>query len=779
MKRILLTAIILMSVLSCARQETADINVVPYPNKVEMKAGVFNVAGADVLYGAELDEASRNIISAFAAQLTKVTGVESVAKEGKSRKGIVFSFDATVQSEAYKLKIDSNGIQVKASDLKGFNYAVQTIKQMLPVEIYGDCAAVDKDWSVKCCVIEDAPRFAYRGQHLDEARHFYGMDEVKKILDLMEIHKMNTLHWHLTDDQGWRIEIKKYPKLTEVGSIRKETLVGHINWSRTFDGKPYGKGMYYTQDQIREIIDYAAAKGITIIPEVDLPGHMLAALTAYPEYGCTGGPYDVWGMWGIADDVLCAGKESTMVFLENVLAEVAELFPAEYIHIGGDECPKVRWETCPLCQAKIKELGLEDDDKFHAEHYLQSYVMKRMSDFLGARGKKVIGWDEILEGEVAENAVVMSWRGTQGGIQAAQLGHDAIMTPNTYCYIDYYQALDSENEPLGQGGYLPVETVYSYEPFIDEMTDEQKKHIIGVQTNLWTEYIPTAEHLEYMLLPRMTAISEVQWCDADNKDWIRFRESASHFAAIYEQLDFNYATHIFRTSGFVTVDNAKGAVLMNFETQGNAPIRYTTDGSEPTEESALYEGPIEVKGSCVIKGKAFRENTNIQDKVFSKEFKAHKAMGKTAVLGTAPAPHYTYDAPNLLVNGVRGPYNFRSGDWAGWAGIPFEVTIDMAGESYSSVTLGTIVIKYDWIFNPKGIVVSVSEDGKEFTEVASACYEAEGENEPNDLKEYTLEFPETSAKYLKIWAEPVTSIPAWHPGAGGGAYIFVDEVVVR
>ena len=777
MKHILLSTIALISVLSCTKPEPASINVVPYPNKVEMKAGAFNLAGADLFYGEDLDDASKNIISAFAGQLSKVTGTESGVMEGKTGKGIVFTLDTTMPCEAYKLKIKGNGIQVKASDMRGFNYAVQTIKQMLPVEIYGSGLAENKEWTVKCCVIEDAPRFQYRGQHLDEARHFYGIDEVKKILDLMEIHKMNTMHWHLTDDQGWRIEIKKYPNLTDIGSIRKETLVGHINWSRTFDGKPYGMGMWYTQEQIREIIDYAAAKGITIIPEIDLPGHMLAALAAYPQYGCTGGPYDVWGMWGIADDVLCAGKEDTMLFLEDILAEVADLFPAEYIHIGGDECPKVRWESCPLCQAKIKELGLKDDEKFHAEHYLQSYVMKRMSDFLGARGKKVIGWDEILEGEVAENAVVMSWRGTEGGIQAAQLGHDAVMTPNTYCYIDFYQALDSENEPLGQGGYLPVEKVYSYEPFIDEMTEEQKKHIIGVQTNLWTEYIPTAEHLEYMLLPRMTAVSEVQWCNADNKDWIRFRESADNFCAIYEQLGFNYATHIFRTTGFVTVDNAKSAVLMNFETQGNAPIRYTTDGSEPTENSALYEGPIKVEGSCVIKGKAFREN--IQDKVFSKEFKAHKAMGKTAVLGTAPAPHYTYDAPDLLVNGVRGPYNFRSGDWAGWAGIPFEVTIDMAGESYSSVTLGTIVIKYDWIFNPKSIAVSVSKDGKEFTEVAVANYEAEGENDKNGLKEYTLTFPETSAKYLKVHAEPVASIPAWHPGAGGWAYLFVDEVVVR
>ena len=399
MKRILLTAIIILCAISCTMQKIARVDIVPYPNSVTLKSGVFNIAGSSVYYDAAFDDMTAKAVARLCGQLSLVTGEQFSASEGTSGNGIVFIKDDSISDEAYSLKISKNGIKVKAASLNGVLYAIQTIKQMLPVEVYGSVEAADKDWTLPCCMIEDAPRFAYRGEHLDEARHFYGMEEVKKILDLMEIHKMNTLHWHLTDDQGWRVEIKQYPKLTEVGSIRKETLVGHINWSRTFDGKPYGEGKWYSQEQIKEIIEYAAERGIDIIPEIDLPGHMLAALTAYPELGCTGGPYEVWGMWGVAEDVLCAGKEEVMVFLENVLAEVADLFPSEYIHIGGDECPKVRWEKCPHCQAKIKELGLKDDDRFHAEHYLQSYVMKRMSDFLGARGKKVIGWDEILEGE--------------------------------------------------------------------------------------------------------------------------------------------------------------------------------------------------------------------------------------------------------------------------------------------------------------------------------------------------------------------------------------------
>ena len=762
--------------ISCTTAGKQAIDVVPYPNHVEVRTGTFNAAGAAFHLDAAMDDFSKSAAERFAGQLSLVSGQESSVSEAAGSNGFVFKVNPEIAKEGYTINITAKAVKVEASALNGFIYAIQTLKQMLPVEIFGNTAS-DKEWTLPCCTIEDAPRFAYRGQHIDEARHFYGFDEIKRILDVMEIHKMNTLHWHLTDDQGWRVEIKKYPKLTEIGSVRKETLIGHQSDNGVYDGTPYGEGYWYSQDQIREIIEYAATKGITIIPEIDLPGHMLAALTAYPEYGCTGGPYHVWGRWGVADDVLCAGREEVMLFLEDILSEVADLFPAEYIHIGGDECPKVRWEKCPHCQAKIKELGLKADDKFAAEHYLQSYVMKRMTEFLNGRGKKVIGWDEILEGEVAENAIIMSWRGTDGGIQAARLGHDAIMTPNTYCYIDYYQSLDTENEPLGIGGYLPVEKVYSYEPLTDDMNEEEKKHIIGVQTNLWTEYIATASHLEYMLLPRMTAISEVQWCDADNKDWERFRESADHFAAIFDQVGVNYAKHIFYTSGSVRVDREKEAVLLSLDAQGGAPIRYTSDGSEPTEASTLYEGPIEVTESCVIKAKAFRET--IQDKTYVKEFNAHKAMGKKVTLDTRPSPSYTYDAPDLLVNGIRGPFNFRSGDWAGWQAEPFEITIDMAGETYSSVTVGTVVVKYDWIFNPQSITVSTSEDGKDFTAVAEVKYEAEGQDVPNGMKEYSLDFPETSAKYLKVNVGRFTSIPEWHPGAGGLAFVFVDEVIVK
>lgn len=776
MRKILFLSAFFAAMISCTRTDNS-INVVPYPQEVTMKTGTFNAAGADFSYDEGMDEASVEIVRKLAGQLSLVTGKDSRVTCGKPGNGFSFVLSDDLPEEAYRLDVSRKRAVVEASSLRGFNYAIQTMKQMLPAEIFGRTAAADAEWIMPCAEINDFPRFKYRGMHMDVSRHFFDMDMVKKYLDIMEIHKLNTLHWHLTDDQGWRIEIKKYPRLTEIGSVRKETLIGHIFESDVYDGTPYGEGCWFTQDQIREIIGYAAAKGITIIPEIDLPGHMLAALAAYPELGCTGGPYEVWGRWGVADEVLCAGKEETMIFLENVLAEVAGLFPSEYIHIGGDECPKVYWEKCPHCQAKIRELGLKDDDEFQAEHYLQSYVMDRMTRFLESKGKKIIGWDEILEGQVAENATIMSWRGTAGGLKAARMGHDAIMTPNTFFYLDYYQSLDKENEPLGIGGYVPVEKCYSYEPYAEGMTDEEKSHIIGVQANLWTEYICTDEHLEYMLLPRMTALSEVQWCQPENKNWERFVNSADEFCSIYDAMGCNYATHIFDTRGEISINREKGCVEVTLEAQGDTPIRYTLDGSEPDMDSDLYNGPIEITGSCTLKAKSERNGKSTR--TYSKTFESHKAMGRPASVLTETHPSYTYNCPDMLTDGLRGAGPYNSGDFAGWYDKPVEVVIEMDGTPYSSVTLSTFVFRYDYIFNPLDLTVLVSEDGNEYTTVAHAEYPVEGGvDDGNGCNGYTVTFPETSARYLKVTARCIEALPEWHSGKGNPGFVFVDEIVV-
>lgn len=547
MKKIILSLAVLAAAVACSSEQVRTIEVVPCPNEITMKSGSFNAAGSAIHCGAGLDEASKAAVGRFATQLSLTSGSESVVSDGTASDGINFILNENIPYEAYKLTVNKNKIKAEASGLNGFIYAIQTLKQMLPVEVFGTAAAPQADWTVPCAVINDEPRFHYRGLHLDVARHFFDIDEVKKYLDMMEVNKQNIFHWHLTDDQGWRIEIKQYPELTSIGSIRKGTCIKK-EWEN-LDGIPYGG--WFTQDQVREVVAYAAERGITVIPEIDLPGHMVAALTAYPQLGCTGGPYEVWTRWGVTDDVLCVGKEETMVFLENVLSEVVELFPSEYIHIGGDECPKVRWEKCPVCQAKIKELGLKGDDKHSAEHFLQSYVTARMEKFLESKGRKIIGWDEILEGELAPNATVMSWRGIEGGIEAAKLGHDAIMVPQSHLYLDHYQSDNPDQEPFSIGGCSPVDKVYGYEPFTDDMTEEMRGHIIGVQANLWTEYIASNEHLEYMLLPRATAISEVQWCKPSVKNWERFVQNSEHFCKIYEQMGFNYCKHI--------VDIRKGA----------------------------------------------------------------------------------------------------------------------------------------------------------------------------------------------------------------------------
>ena len=755
---------------------TAQINVVPYPNDVQMKDGNFCIKGAKVSYDADMDAPTVDIVKNFAQTLTQVTGAKSSVRKGTAKSGVVFVHNPSIASEAYVLDVTPNVVRVEASDLRGFNYAVQTIKQMLPVAVFGKEAAPDLEWVLPCVKIEDAPRFGYRGLHLDEGRHFFGVEEVKRYLDIMEVHKLNKFHWHLTEDQGWRIEIKKYPRLTEVGSIRKGTCVRKNFHSH--DGVPYGEGMWYTQDQIREIIEYAAAKGIDVIPEIDLPGHMLAALTAYPELGCTRGPYEVWTRWGVSDDVLCAGNEAIYTFLEDVLTEVCDLFPYEYIHVGGDECPKTSWEKCPKCQAKIKELGLKDRDGQKAEHYLQSYVISRMEKFLNEKGKKVIGWDEILEGGIAPNATIMSWRGETGGLEAVRQGHDAIMTPNTYFYLDYYQSKNVAAEPFGIGGYLPLERCYSYEPYPTGMTDAEKSHIIGVQANVWTEYIATADHLFYMLLPRLAALAEVQWCNADRKDWGRFYDAADYFCDMYGTMGYNYAKHVLQVKSDLKVDAKNRTAVIELSSQGNAPIYYTLDGKTPTVESKLYTGPITVNHTCQLKAVAM--NKGVEKDVLTIDIPMHKALGKKVTCSRKPHPRYSAGVPQSLVDGIRGPQIFKSQEWGAWNGDPVSMTIDMEQTvPYSSVTVGMISDKPSYVFFPEKIAVAVSDDGVNFSEVAVVDNEVDGDDDPDVVKDFTLSFPETSARYIRITINPVKSIPDWHYAAGRRTYIFVDELLVR
>ena len=774
MKKLLLTLAAGIVLCSCGSHDP-QIAIVPYPNHLETGRGTYRVTDRPVTCDSRTDERTQRAVVGFAARLATVTGGKNpvtVADEVPAS-GIRFVTDESLPAEGYELNVDGEGIEVRASQFPGFLYALQSLEQLLPAAVYGTEPAPDAAWEVPCVKIADAPRFAYRGMHLDVARQFFSVDEVKRYIDVMAIHKLNTLHWHLTDDQGWRIEIKRYPELTAVGSIRKATVV-RKEWG-TYDGTPYGG--FYTQDEIRDVVKYAADRGVTVIPEIDLPGHMLAALTAYPELGCTGGPYEVWGRWGVADDVLCPGREKTFEFLEGVLTEVMELFPSEYIHIGGDECPKVRWEKCPRCQAKIRQLGLKDDGEHTAEHYLQSYVTDRIGKFLAQHGRRIIGWDEILEGRAPSDAVVMSWRGSEGGIAAAKLGHDVIMTPNSHFYFDYYQSLDTDAEPFGIGGYIPMEQVYSYDPAFPELTPEQQKHILGVQANLWTEYVLSDEHLEYMLLPRLAALSEVQWCLPETKDWNRFIGSF-RMDKIYSQLGYEFAKHIFGVTASYAVDPEKGGVVMTLTTQGGAPIRYTLDGSDPTASSPLYKAPVTIGESCTFKAAALREG--MQTPVYTRKFDFNKATGRRIALNAAPTLKYTYGGASLLVDGYRGGPVYSNGAWIGFLNEPLDVTIDMQGaKPYSAVTVESLVEKGEWVFPPSSVGVYLSDDGREFTEAALMSVPQETAGSPDGVKPFKVLFPETSARYLRVVARTVDPIPAWHGAAGQKAHMFVDEIIVE
>lgn len=546
MKKVINIIALALLFVSCsmkAKESETTINVIPYPQSVEVGKGTFKGAGANFNCDQAVDAKSQVIIKELADKITYVSGricsyatPVGLAKDCAKVKGFIFLKDANLAEEEYSIDITKANCIVRASSYNGFLYAIQTLKQLTSVNIFGNEPNPAEKFLFPCVKIQDKPRFGYRGMHLDCSRHFFSVEEVKKYLDIMALYKLNRFHWHLTDDQGWRVEIKKYPRLTEIGAFRNGTVIKK-DWGSN-DGVRYGG--YYTQEQMKDIVAYAGKLGIVVIPEIDLPGHMMGALAGYPELGCTGGPYEVWTRWGISEQVLCPGKEAMFSFLEDVFTELMDIFPSEYIHIGGDECPKTEWEKCPACQARIKQLGIKADGHHSAEQFLQSYVTARVQKFLNDHGRRIIGWDEVLEGELAKGATVMSWRGTDGGIKASAMGFDVIMTPNTYCYFDYYQSEDQDKEPFGIGGDLPLEKVYGYEP-LEGLDAEQRKHILGVQANLWTEYVATPEHLEYMLLPRMNALSEVQWCVPENKDIERFKAAmeAESFK-IFDILGYNY-----------------------------------------------------------------------------------------------------------------------------------------------------------------------------------------------------------------------------------------------
>lgn len=758
---------------ACSEKRTlnSDYEIIPKPLDVNCKgdASFLLKDGVAVIYP-ENNRKMQDNAEFLVDYVERQTGVKLTSHAGMPVDGaICLTLDLSDDNaEAYKLIVNDKRVCISGASEAGVFYGIQTLRKSLPV-------AQDINVNLSAVEIYDKPRFAYRGAMLDVARHFYTVDEVKTFIDMLALHNINRFHWHLTDDQGWRIEIKKYPKLMSVASERKETVV--CRWySGIYDGKSYGG--YYTQDELRDVIDYAAKRHITIIPEVDLPGHMQAALTAYPELGCTGGPYEVRTIWGVSQDVLCVGNDFTLQFVKDVLSEVADIFPSEYIHIGGDECPKVRWEKCPKCQERIKSLGLKSDAKHTKEQRLQSYVIQEAAKYLKEKGKRIIGWTEILEGGLVPDATLMSWIGESGGIEAAHQHHDVIMTPNTYLYFDYYQSKKVEDEPLAIGGYLPIEKTYNYEPMPKELTEEEQQYIKGVQANLWTEYIPVFSQVQYMVLPRLGAAAEVQWTDPSKKDYKDFLRRVPHLVAVYDCYGWNYATHVYDVNVDMKADTVNHVLNVQLSTMADDPIYYTLDGQDPTEKSLKYTKPFTIDQSVVLKTMAVHPDRTSKISVDTIRF--NKATLKPVVLLQPNESRFSPDGPVVLVDGRNGNHSFDTGAWLAVAGNDLEAVINMQAETIlSSASVHVYVRKDAWLFDARGFSVSVSSDNKNYKEVASQEYKQMQESDSDGIIEHELSFDPCKATYVKIKVISEKSMPDWHWDAGKVPFLLVDEIILN
>jgi len=737
-----------------------DLPLIPIPKQIEFANEFFELDKSTVI----LSQDSISFEALFLKETIKLkTGLDLPIKSTYTKENsiqLLIQIPDTIgfDREKYELSISKKGVQLLSFSNQGLFYGIQTFLQFIPFQ---------KSDKVKIQVvsISDSPKFKWRGMHLDVSRHFFSIDFIKKYIDYIAMYKMNTFHWHLTDDQGWRIEIQKYPKLTKVGAWRKGSMVGHYS-EQKFDTIRYGG--FYTQEEIKEVVKYAQQRHVTIVPEIEMPGHALAALASYPEFSCTGGPFEVAKGWGVFEDVFCP-KDETFVFLENILSEVIDLFPSKYIHIGGDESPKVRWKSCSHCQSLIKKEGLKD------EHELQSYFIQRIEKFVNSKGRKIIGWDEILEGGLAPNAAVMSWRGTEGGIAAAKQKHFVVMSPGSHCYFDHYQG-DPKNEPLAFGGYTPVEKVYAFNPIPNELSIEEAVYILGAQANVWTEYIETTKHVEYMIMPRMAALSEVLWGTANSVDYKNFEKRLINHFDFYEKMGINYSKAIFEITTKVKSSTTGNGILFELYSAINPKgIRYTTDGSIPNSNSIQYFNPIEISDGQTIKAALF-ENKKQKSAIVEQKFYWSKAVGKKITLVNEPHENYGIGGAFTLVDGMIGNRNKFGRDWLGFSGKDLNATIDLGKvDTINKVILCVLESQGSWIYYPKSIEVLISNDGQNFESVSqlnlSQIKEVKGE--------VVIEVGSRKVQFIKVIATNLGKITDGNPGAGSDAWLFVDEIGIE
>lgn len=770
MKRILFLFICPLLAVACNKRVVADYNVIPQVQNLSVKDGdvyVFD-SSRKLVYD---NQDSRRSLELFAQDLEELVGIRPSVAAGTSedaKDNVYFTLGLQDgRKEAYSINVSSDGILVRAVSPEGIYRATRTLLKSVGTE---------KTSSVEfpSAEVSDWPRFGYRGLMLDVSRHFSDVEMVKRTIDMLALHQLNMFHWHLTDDQGWRIEIKSHPELTEVGAWRDDTVVGRYLGGTDYptDGKRHGG--FYTQEQIREIVAYAKERYIEIIPEIDLPGHTSAVLAAYPQLGCEDKEYKVANRWGVIRDVLCAGNPASLDLFKDIMGEVCELFPGKYIHLGGDECVKDRWKACPKCQKKIRELGLKDGSRYSKEDYLQSWFMGEVASFVQSKGKRVIGWDEILEGVPMDDSVIMSWRGTEGGITAARMGHDVVMTPTSDMYFDQSQTLASQLEEIPVGGFINVMKVYSYEPIPASLTPEQQKHILGCQANVWCEYMPEERIRQYQMLPRLAALSEVQWTMPERKNYKDFLKRLPKMLSIYDHYGYNYAKHIFDVACSYSVNVEKGSLEVSLSTLGNDPIYYTLDGTSPqTKKAMLYDdtpivisSPSELKVSVLRNGKFTKEETLFNLDCNKATFKKVN-ISTTLNIMQAHLPH------EILTDGIVGSLRCDDYRWMSCTGR-MSLILDLGkSESFSRIGWVALNSQSENILVPQNVKIQISEDGKQYCTILDIEKNREIKAEQS-VERISEEVGAQTARYIKMdfdsYKYPDKTSPSW---------VFLSELIVE
>lgn len=778
MKKLLFLTALLTIACQTLKQETvkfteSDICIIPNPQSMTLNKGSFRFTKETVFVTApELYP----VTNSFVEQYEKATGFRMFFKKAAIQTSyILLSLDKSLPKEGYTLVVEPDKISITAADHNGALYALETLRQLLPKE-FESPTPVKTDWVIPAVTITDAPQYPWRGLMLDVSRHFFSKEYILKTLDRMAMLKLNTFHFHLVDNEGWRIEIKKYPKLTEVGAWRvdqedklwDERTTNPANAFANPASAPKKYGGFYTQEDIKEIVAYAADRGITVIPEIEMPAHVMSAIAAYPELSCHKRPIGVpsGAVWPITD-IYCAGQEETFTFLEDVLTEVMALFPSKYIHVGGDEATHTEWEKCPKCQARMKEHQLKD------VHQLQSYFIKRIDDFLVSKGRVLVGWDEIMDGGLANDAVVMNWRGIDIGRKALEQGNPVVLTSD--CYINKYQGLP-EYEPLANGGYLTLKKLYLYNLEKENLTSlslgggkGEEKKVLGSQANLWAEYIATPEHSEYMLFPRLLAFSEICWTPDNLKNWDNFVKRTETFMDRLDVMNIKYARSMYQV--LPAVENQNGKVFLKLECEvPNADIRYAL-GDTPIEKAEKYTQPIPFNESTTFKATVFSGKAT--NTITTGEVTFHKAIAKK--MSYSPVYHKKYQGQGeaTLTNVVRGTKNFQDGQWLGWLGDDVTLTLDLEqATEVSEVRIGAMDVQSSGIYFPIKFAISLSTDGKNYREVATHNEPCVVRGKPS-LKDFALKFNSQEARYIKITLKNVKT-----PPKGGDAWLFIDEVLV-